>query len=299
VCANLGSAAEGVQALAREFQTSTTRPTAFPEEDDMDLQLTGRRAVVTGASRGIGLAVADALAAEGVDVALVARDAPALERAAERVRRHGTAVVACPADTRDDDAVRAMVEDVVDRLGGVDVLVNAAARPASSAPAPSLSQLADDDLRVEVETKVLGYLRCARAVAPHMVAAGWGRIINISGLNARRTGSLVGSVRNVAVAAMTANLADELGPAGITVTVVHPGVTVTERTAQVLADRAARTGSSPDQAAQAMAGGTSIGRLVTAREVADVVTFLASPRSAGITGDAIAVGGGNRGVIHY
>jgi NAD(P)-dependent dehydrogenase (short-subunit alcohol dehydrogenase family) len=265
----------------------------------MDLQLTGRRAVVTGASRGIGLAVADALAAEGVDVALVARDAAALELAAERVRRHGTTVVVRPADTRDDDAVRAMVETVVDGLGGVDVLVNAAARPASSASPPSLSELTDDDLRVEVETKVLGYLRCARAVAPHMVAAGWGRIINISGLNARRTGSLVGSVRNVAVAAMTANLADELGPAGITVTVVHPGVTVTERTAQVLADRAAETGSSPDQAAQALAAGTSIGRLVTAREVADVVTFLASPRSAGITGDAIAVGGGSRGVIHY
>jgi NAD(P)-dependent dehydrogenase (short-subunit alcohol dehydrogenase family) len=265
----------------------------------MDLQLRGRRAVVTGASRGIGLAVADALAAEGAHVALVARDATALEHAAGQVRRHGTTVLPVPADTRDDGAVRAMVDRVVHTLGGVDVLVNAAARPASSAPTPALTELADDDLRVEIETKVLGYLRCARAVAPHMVAAGWGRIINISGLNARRTGSLVGSVRNVAVAAMTANLADELGPAGITVTVVHPGVTVTERTAQVVADRAAGTGGTAEEAERSMAAGTSIGRLVTAREVADVVTFLASPRSAGITGDAIAVGGGSRGVIHY
>jgi NAD(P)-dependent dehydrogenase (short-subunit alcohol dehydrogenase family) len=265
----------------------------------MDLQLTGKRAIVTGASRGIGLEVADGLAAEGAHVALVARGADALAAAADRVRRHGTTVLPCPADTRDDAAVRSAVERVVGELGGVDVLVNAAARPASSGPVPPLAELSDDALREEVETKVLGYLRCARAVAPHMVAAGWGRIINISGLNARRTGSLVGSVRNVAVAAMTANLADELGPAGITVTVVHPGTTVTERTAQVLADRAAEQGSTPEEVERAMAAGTSIGRLVTAREVADVVTFLASPRSAAVTGDAVTVGGGSRGVIHY
>jgi NAD(P)-dependent dehydrogenase (short-subunit alcohol dehydrogenase family) len=265
----------------------------------MDLQLTGKRAIVTGASRGIGLEVADGLAAEGAHVALVARGADALAAAADRVRRHGTTVLPCPADTRDDAAVRSAVERVVGELGGVDVLVNAAARPASSGPVPPLAELSDDALREEVETKVLGYLRCARAVAPHMAAAGWGRIINISGLNARRTGSLVGSVRNVAVAAMTANLADELGPAGITVTVVHPGTTVTERTAQVLADRAAEQGSTPEEVERAMAAGTSIGRLVTAREVADVVTFLASPRSAAVTGDAVTVGGGSRGVIHY
>ncbi|MGY1636106.1 SDR family NAD(P)-dependent oxidoreductase [Geodermatophilus sp. SYSU D00742] len=265
----------------------------------MDLQLTGKRAIVTGASRGIGREIAEGLAAEGAHVALVARGREALEAAAERVRRHGTAVLTCPADTTDDAAVRGVVERVVTELGGVDVLVNAAARPASSGSVPPLAELTDDALREEVETKVLGYLRFARAVAPHMAAAGWGRIVNISGLNARRTGSLVGSVRNVAVAAMTANLADELGPAGITVTVVHPGTTVTERTARVLADRAAEQGSTPEEVARAMAAGTSIGRLVTAREVADVVTFLASPRSAAITGDAVTVGGGSRGVIHY
>jgi NAD(P)-dependent dehydrogenase (short-subunit alcohol dehydrogenase family) len=264
----------------------------------MDLQLTGKRAIVTGGSRGIGLAVADGLAAEGVDVALVARGRQELERAAERIRRHGSTVLACPTDTRDDRAVRTMVDTVVTALGSVDILVNAAAEPAGG-PVPPLSELCDDDLRVEMETKVLGYLRCARAVAPHMSAAGWGRIINISGLAARLTGSLVGSVRNVAVAAMTKNLADELGPAGITVTAVHPGMTVTERTDRMVAERADRDGTSAGDAARAMAAGTSIGRLVTSAEVADVVTFLASPRSAGITGDAVAVGGGTRGTIHY
>jgi NAD(P)-dependent dehydrogenase (short-subunit alcohol dehydrogenase family) len=265
----------------------------------VDLQLTGRRAVVTGAGRGIGRAVALGLAREGARVALVARDRDALEQTAEAVRELGAEALVHPADTRDDDAVRAMVAAVVAAWGGVDVLVNAAARPASSGPAPSLADLSDDSLRVELETKVLGYLRCARAVAPHMAAAGWGRIINVSGLNARISGSLVGSVRNVAVAAMTKNLADELGPAGITVTVVHPGTTVTEALPQRLADRAAREGTSVAELTAQLARGTSIGRLVTAEEVADVITFLASPRSAAVTGDAVAVGGGTRGAIHY
>jgi NAD(P)-dependent dehydrogenase (short-subunit alcohol dehydrogenase family) len=265
----------------------------------VDLQLTGRRAVVTGASRGIGRAVALALAAEGARVALVARDADRLAETAAAVRRHGGTALVRPADTREDADVQAMVAEVADVWGGVDVLVNAAARPASSAPVPALAELADDALREELETKVLGYLRCARAVAPHMVAAGWGRIINVSGLNARISGSLVGSVRNVAVAAMTKNLADELGPSGITVTVVHPGTTVTESLPRRLADRAAREGCSAEELTDRLAAGTSIGRLVTAAEVADVVAFLASPRSAVITGDAIAVGGGTRGAIHY
>ena len=265
----------------------------------MDLQLTGRRAVVTGAGQGIGRATARALAAEGVRVALVARTLGPLEETAAEIRAAGGTALVRPADTRDDDAVRSMVAEVVAAWGGVDVLVNAAARPASSAPVPALADLTDDALRVELETKVLGYLRCARAVAPHMAASGWGRIVNVSGLNARISGSLVGSVRNVAVAALTKNLADELGPAGITVTVVHPGTTVTDALPQRLAERAAREGTTAAELTARLAAGTSIGRLVTAEEVADVITFLASPRSAAITGDAVAVGGGTRGAIHY
>jgi NAD(P)-dependent dehydrogenase (short-subunit alcohol dehydrogenase family) len=135
-----------------------------------------------------------------------------------------------------------------------------------------------------VNTKVMGYLRCAREVAPLMVAEGWGRIINVSGLAARQAGSIIGSVRNVSVAAMTKNLADELGPHGINVTVVHPGATRTERM---------------DDETAARITGNVIGRIVDADEVAYVVAFLASPKSAAITGDAIACGGGTRGPIYY
>ncbi|MDQ1724441.1 MAG: hypothetical protein QOG52_1469 [Frankiaceae bacterium] len=265
----------------------------------MDLQLRGKRVIVTGGNRGIGLAIADLLAAEGADVALVARDLEALQAAAARIAAHGTRVVAVQADTTDDEAVRAMVDSVVGELGGVDILVNAAATPSSSNATPTLATLSDDALHAELDTKVVGYLRCARAVAPHMAASGWGRIINISGLNARQSGSIAGSIRNVAVVALTKNLADELGPLGINVTVVHPGRTITERTASMLASRSADLGITPDELAAQLAVGTSIGRNVTAAEVANVVAFLASPRSVAITGDVIAAGGGARGAIHY
>lgn len=271
----------------------------------MDLQLAGKRAVVTGASRGIGLAVARALAGEGVAVAMVARGAESLQAAATAVsdaNATGSArahVVAIPADTTDDSSVRAMAARAIELLGGVDILVNSAARPAGAGPVPGLAEVTDDALRAELESKVLGYLRCARALAPGMVERRWGRIINISGLNARWAGSLIGSVRNVAVSAMTKNMADELGPSGVNVTVVHPGYTVTERTPGMFADRAAERGISCDEVAAEFARATGIGRLVTAEEVADVVAFLASPRSVAITGDAIAAGGGQRGPIHY
>jgi NAD(P)-dependent dehydrogenase (short-subunit alcohol dehydrogenase family) len=150
-----------------------------------------------------------------------------------------------------------------------------------------------------MDTKVMGYVRCAREVVPGMRAAGWGRIVNISGLAARQSGSAVGSMRNIAVAALTKNMADELGPAGIQVTVVHPGTTRTERTAALVAQKAAASGRSAAEVEREMAHGNSIHHLVDAREVADVVAFLCSPRSRAINGDAIAVGGGAPRSIHY
>jgi NAD(P)-dependent dehydrogenase (short-subunit alcohol dehydrogenase family) len=265
----------------------------------VDLQLTGKRAVVTGASRGIGYAVADTLAAEGADVVLVARDQTALDAAAKRIVRHGHRVLALAADTTDDATVRAMITAAAGELGGIDILVNAAAEPARPDAARALGDLVDDDLRAEIETKVLGYLRCARAVAPYLVEQGWGRIINVSGLAARQSGNTFGTIRNVAVAALTKNLADELGPAGVNVTVVHPGMTVTERTPALIADYARNRGLTEAEAERKLGAGNSIGRMVTAAEIADVVAFLASPRSVAITGDAVAVGGGVPGAVHY
>ncbi|GAA3794021.1 SDR family oxidoreductase [Amycolatopsis tucumanensis] len=267
----------------------------------MDLQLKGARAVVTGGSRGLGLAIARGLLAEGARVALVARDARRLGAAADGLRSGATAaeVLAVPADTTDDSSVRTMAEQVVTAWGGVDVLVNAAAQPSFASAPPPLADLTDGEVLADFDTKVLGYLRCARALAPHMIRQGQGRIVNISGLNARRTGSVSGTIRNVAVAALTANLADELGPHGVGVTVVHPGLVETERTPRLVADRAAAGGLTEEQVRAQLAATTSLRRLVTAEEVADVVVFLCSPRAAAVTGDAVSVAGGNRGAVHY
>ncbi|MBK1787946.1 SDR family NAD(P)-dependent oxidoreductase [Prauserella cavernicola] len=265
----------------------------------MELHLNGARAIVTGGSRGIGLAVARGLVAEGARVALTARDEQRLEVAAESIRDGEADVLAIPADTTDDTSVRAMVDKVQAAWGGVDVLVNAAAQPSFAAAPPALADLTDDAVLTDFDTKVMGYLRCARAVAPHMIAQGGGRIVNISGLNTRRTGSISGTVRNVAVAALTANLADELGPHGVGVTVVHPGMVDTERTPKLVADRAASTGLTEEEVRAGLGATTSLRRLVTAAEVADVIVFLCSPRAVGVTGDAVGVGGGNRGAVHY
>jgi NAD(P)-dependent dehydrogenase (short-subunit alcohol dehydrogenase family) len=150
-----------------------------------------------------------------------------------------------------------------------------------------------------VNIKVMGYLRFIREVAPGMKARRAGRIINVSGLAARQTGSIIGSIRNVSVAAMTKNLADELGPEGISVICVHPGLTRTEKTPAVF-QRQAEAGSTTVEAIEArMAEATAIRHLVSAEEVADVITFLASSRAIAISGDAIAVGGGRPGSIYY
>ena len=265
----------------------------------MDLYLTGKRAVVTGGS-GLGRAIARQLALEGARVCIAARDPQRLAAAAKALGAEaGAAVCAAAVDTSSDASVNAMMKTVLDELGGVDILVNAAARPGAQGSVPGLAGLTNEAFWDDMNVKVLGYLRTARAAAPHMAAGGWGRIINISGLAARQTGSIIGSMRNVAVAALTKNLADELGPKGINVTVVHPAYTRTERTAGRLAEIAARDGVSIEEAERRLGANSSIGRIVDAGEVADVVAFLASTRSAAVTGDAIACGGGARGAIYY
>jgi NAD(P)-dependent dehydrogenase (short-subunit alcohol dehydrogenase family) len=265
----------------------------------MDLELAGKTAIVTGGSRGIGKAVAHELAAEGVDVAIVARSAEALNQAAaELAESSGRRIVPIVADTGNDESVKAMVEQAASALGRLDILVNCAAQPGGQAPPPKLAEITDDAFYSDINVKVMGYLRCAREVAPHMIRQGWGRIINISGLAARSTGSTIGSIRNVAVVAMTKNLADELGPRGINVSVVHPAVTRTEKTPGVIASLAERQGISVEDAERRMVNNL-VGRWIDARDIAYVVTFLASPKAAAINGDVIAAGGGVKGVIYY
>lgn len=265
----------------------------------MDLGLRGKVALVTGGSGGIGRATALTLAREGADVAVLARDPQRLESVRRELAALGVSVHAVSADTTVSREVDLAVAEVVTVLGRLDIVVNAAATPATTQGTPTLEGLDDASVLEDVNTKAIGYLRVARAAAPHLVAGGWGRIISVSGMNARLTGSVAGSMRNVAVVALTKNLADELGPRGVTVNAVHPGYTVTERTPEQLGEWALRDGLSPDQVRERMAATTSNQRLVTADEVADVIAFLASSRGGSINGEAIPVDGGRRGHIWY
>lgn len=266
----------------------------------MDLELAGKLAVITGGSRGIGKAVAQTLACEGASVALIARDMQTARAAAEDISsRSSRKAAAYRADTGDDAAVDAAIAQIAADFGRIDILVNAAAQPGGQSRPAKLAEITNELFWADMNVKVMGYLRCARAVAPHMARQNWGRIINISGLAARQTGSTIGSMRNVAVAALTKNLADELGPIGINVTCVHPGVTRTEKTPGVIQRQAESLGITPEEVEKRWAGMNLIRRIVTAEQIADVVAFLASPRSIAINGDVIAAGGGAPGSIYY
>jgi NAD(P)-dependent dehydrogenase (short-subunit alcohol dehydrogenase family) len=266
----------------------------------MDLLLTNKRALVTGGIRGIGRAIARQLALEGARVTVTSRSASDAETAASELSEEcGSEVLGFSVDTADDASVRALIARVADRWEGLDILVNAAAKPGTAPAVPGIAGVEDNAFWEDINVKVLGYIRMARAAEPYLTANGWGRIINISGLAARQTGSIIGSIRNVAVSALTKNLADELGPKGVNVTVVHPAMTRTERTANRLAQIAVRDGVSVEEVERKLGAGSAIRRIVDATEVADIVTFLASPRSGAITGDAIACGGGGIGAIHY
>lgn len=247
----------------------------------MDLDLNDRTALVTGGNRGIGLAVAKTLTSEGVRVALLARDEMSLAEAATAV---GPDTVVVCADTTRDAEVRTAVDLAVAELGRLDIVVNCAAPRATPGQVPGLTGLDDEDFLRQLDTKALGYARVVRAAAGHLKAAGGGAVVNVSGMNARLTGSITGSVRNLAVVAITKNLADELGAYGISVSCVHPGLTVTERVA-----------GDPAYAEQAV--GNALGRPVTAEQVADVITFLASPRGVVTNGAVITVDGGRPGPI--
>jgi NAD(P)-dependent dehydrogenase (short-subunit alcohol dehydrogenase family) len=266
----------------------------------MDLELKGKVAIVTGGSRGIGLAVGKALAAEGADVALVARNASALESAAAGIASQGGgAAKGFVCDTTDDAAVKRMVADAVAAFGRVDILVNCAARPSGQARPPTLAEITTEELWDHINTKVMGYLRTAREVAPYMIEQGSGRIVNVSGLGAKHVGTTIGSIRNVGVAALTKNLADELAPHGIQAVCVHPGLVRTEATPGVVAARAKAQGIGETEVEKAMAGRNLIKHLVTAEEIAHVVAFLASPKAIAVNGDAIPAGGGTPGSIFY
>lgn len=266
----------------------------------MNLELRGKTAIVTGASSGIGKATARELAAEGATVALVARSAGALEAAAQEIQdATGATVVPVPTDVSDRASVATMVNEVLRLLGRIDILVNCASPQSRQEGHLPLADTRYEHFQNDLDTKVLGSLHCAQAVAPHMIRNGWGRIINVSGGAARHASGTLPSIRNVSLVALTKNLADELGPYGINVTVVHPGAVKTERRLEQIAEQARSRGFSPEELEREGAKENAVRRWMTPEEVAHVITFLASPRSIAISGDVIAAWGGSGRAIFY
>lgn len=272
----------------------------------MDLGLRDKRAIVTGGSLGIGKAIARELAREGADVAIVARTKDQLEAAArELAAETGRRVIALAADVTSKAQVDAMVDQAATQLGGLHILVNSGSPPGGSATATGpIETVVDEDLLHDFDVKYVGALRCARAAIPHMKTAGWGRIVNISGTNARNAGNLSGGARNTSLVHLTKTLAVQLGRFGITVNCVHPGTTRTERTPRLLAARAKELGIAPDEVeardfAPDSPRGNAICRMVDAAEIAYVTAFLASDRAWAISGELVVATGGAGRSVYY
>ncbi len=160
----------------------------------------------------------------------------------------------------------------------------------------ALHDASEADLLDDINTKVMGYFRCTKAVAPHMQQQQWGRVINIGGLSGRRSGTISG-LRNAAVMHLTKTLSGQLGPDGITVNLVHPGTTRTERSGPMYAERAQREGVTVEALEHSISQNNAIRRIVDAQEVGHVVAFLASPKAGSITGVAIDASGGSIPVV--
>ena len=206
----------------------------------MDLGLRGKHAIVTGGSLGIGKAIALELAREGVDVAIVARTKDQLEATARELSAEtGRRIIPLAADVTSKAQVDAMVAQAAAQLGGLHILVNSGSPPGGSPGATGpIESIVDEDLLHDFDVKYVGALRCARAAIPYLKEQRWGRIINISGTNARNAGNLSGGARNTSLVHLTKTLAVQVGRFGITVNCVHPGITRTERTPRLLAARA-------------------------------------------------------------
>jgi NAD(P)-dependent dehydrogenase (short-subunit alcohol dehydrogenase family) len=266
----------------------------------MDLQLQGKKAIVTGGSRGMGKAIARQLAREGCDVAIGARtEGPLREAATEIARETGRKIVPLTVDTLKAESIKGFVRQAADALDGIHILANCASRVGGTIP-DHMGVITDEQIVKDFEEKFLGYYRCAREAAPYMKQAGWGRIINLSGGAGRTPGTAISTpARNIASVALTKSLANTLGPFGINVNAIYPGTTITEAVLERHRTQAERQGKTLDAYLEELRQRSLIRHLVTAEDIAQVVVFLCSPLAISVTGEAISVSGGGNADMHY
>jgi 3-oxoacyl-[acyl-carrier protein] reductase len=257
----------------------------------VDLGLRGRVALVTGASRGLGHAIAEALAAEGCDVAISSRTAQALRAAADAIaREHGVRAVPIAGTLGAPGEAERIVQEAAGVLGRVDVLVTNAGGP----PAGPFESIPREAWQEAVRTLLESTVDLCRAALPGMKQRRWGRILTVTSISVKqpvRSLMLSNSVR-AAVAGFARTLADEAAPFGVTVNNLLPGWTRTERLEELAAASARAQGTTREAVLAGWEREVPMGRLGEPRELAALAAFLASERASYITGTSIAVDGG-------
>jgi 3-oxoacyl-[acyl-carrier protein] reductase len=256
----------------------------------MDLDLSGKHALVCGASQGIGRAAAIELAQLGASVTLLARSRDALESVlADLPKAPAQSHAWIAVDMNDHTALRAKVEAVT-HTKAVQILINNTGGP----PAGQASAATLDDFRIAFNQHLIAAQIVLQAVLPGMRGSGYGRVINVISTSVKEPIKNLGVSNTIrgAVASWAKTLATELGSLGITVNNVLPGYTRTQRLEQILADRARASGQSEDAIAKAMLGTVPAGRFADAAEIGAVIAFLASPAAAYVNGINVPVDGG-------
>ena len=257
----------------------------------MNLDLTGKHALVCGGSQGIGQAAAIELAKLGADVTLLARTQDSLDRAlAALSRTHAKQVHATiAADTNEHTALKASVEAAV-AARPVHILINNTGGP----PGGPAHTAALDDFRIAFNQHVIAAQIVLQAVLPGMRDAGYGRVVNVISTSVKEPIRNLGVSNTIrgAMASWAKTLATELGPSGITVNNVLPGYTKTARLDQILADRSKATGKTEDEVAKSMLATVPLGRFAEAAEIANVIAFLATPAAGYVNGINVPVDGG-------
>lgn len=255
----------------------------------MNLELTGKIVLITGGSKGIGLACAAAFAAEGARVAIVSRDAANLRQAVEHLKGLGHAVHAEAADLGDDAQAERAARNVEAALGPIDVLVNSAGAAQKTAP-PDLTPAI---WRKAMDAKYFTYINAMQAVLAGMVERNQGSIVNIVGAGGRVASPihLPGGAANAALMLASAGLANAWAGKNVRVNVINPGATITDRLTQLLKAEADWRGEDLDTLQREGEKRIPIGRYGRPDEVADVAVFLASARASYVTGAMITMDG--------
>jgi 3-oxoacyl-[acyl-carrier protein] reductase len=257
----------------------------------MNLGLKNRVALVAAASQGIGLATAEAFAAEGCRVAICARNEETLELAAGKIRNeHRSEVLAEALDVTDAEVVRRFVAAVAGKFGGVDICVTNAGGP----PAKGFLAASNDDWRKAVEANFLSTVYFAREVIPHMQRKRWGRIVTITSITTKQpiADLVLSNAVRAAVVGLVKSLANEFGKDGILVNNVGPGFTATDRLKELAKSRSIALGKKEEEIFANWAADAPLQRLGEPREVAETIVWLASERASYVTGQTVLVDGG-------